>query len=72
MSEGGKSMIFLTILETFLCCGTIFGWANLVKIFYEEGFYRKGLSLMLVHLKACMQIRQDNYTFREFIKSLEK
>ncbi|CAG5104323.1 Oidioi.mRNA.OKI2018_I69.chr1.g1197.t1.cds [Oikopleura dioica] len=29
----------LTVLEIFLCCGTIFGWPNLIKIYKEEGFY---------------------------------
>jgi len=31
--------MLLTVLEIFLCCGTIFGWPNLLKILKEEEFY---------------------------------
>ena len=30
------------VLELYFCCGMIFGWANLVKIFKNEGFFSKG------------------------------
>ena len=28
-----------TVLELYLCCGMIFGWANVVKVFKGEGFF---------------------------------
>merc|ERR1719427_1796236 len=28
-----------SIMETYFCCGVIFGWPNLKKIFIEEGFF---------------------------------
>ena len=28
-----------TVVELYLCCGMIFGWANVVKIFKSEGFF---------------------------------
>jgi hypothetical protein len=37
LSHNGQML--LTVLEIFLCCGTIFGWPNLLKILKEEEFY---------------------------------
>lgn len=39
MQLGHNGQTLLTVLEIFLCCGTIFGWPNLLKILKKEGFY---------------------------------
>ena len=39
MSQNKYLVVLCSALETFLCCGILFGWPNLVKIFKEENFF---------------------------------